>query len=265
MKIYCINLARSHRRRQLMEREFKRLNLAVEFVTAIDARKLNEKELSELSDTESAKIYPNWLRPGIIACSLSHRLCFHKMIESQQSCALILEDDVIFGNDTIEVLKNLETQIKTGEVLLLYFQSFETIKFSETGVSEINANHRLMYPVNFDGIGSSGAYLISLDVAQKLYDYEFPVKTGIDSWGTHIESGWLKSLRVVIPFAASSSLAESAVDYINPKKLKGKIKSFISRLRLFPFYQLLRWNRKRNWMKTTQYVFTKIPSPLQKQ
>jgi hypothetical protein len=119
--------------------------------------------------------------------------------------------------------------------------------------------------VNIDGIGSAGAYLISLDVAQKLYDYEFPIRTCIDSWGTHIESGWIKSLRVVIPFAASSSFGESAVDYIDPKKLKGKIKSFISLVRLFPFYQLLLWIRKRNWMKTTQYSFTNLTSTLQKE
>lgn len=247
-----------------MERQFRRLRLDVEFVTAIDSRQLDKKELNVISDEQAVKNAPHWLRPGSIACTVSHRLCFQKMIESQHRYALILEDDVILNDDLVEVLRNLETQIKTGEVLMLYFQAKKTIVFSETGLSNVHANYNLMYPVNFESLGSSGAYVISLDVAQKLHDNEFPIKSTIDSWGRFIGSGWIKSLRVVIPFAAHSSFVDSAVDYIDPKSMKGRIKNFISVLRLFPFYQMLRLRRKRHWQKSTRYTFTETPSPLQK-
>jgi len=248
-----------------MERQFKRFGLKAEFVTAIDSRRLDKKQLDAISDTKAVKEAPHWLLPGIIACSASHRLCFQKMIEAQDSYALILEDDVILHKDIVEVLKNLEAQIKTGEVLMLYFQSKKTINFSKAGMNNVNTNHHLMYPVNFEWLGSSGAYLISLDVAKKLYDHEYPIKSCIDSWGRFIASGWIKTLRVLIPFAAHSSLEESAVDYVDPKRLKGKIKKIIATLRLFPFYQFLHWRRKQHWKKSTQYVFTDMPSPLQKE
>lgn len=263
MKIYCINLKRSQRRRQLMERQFERLKMTVEFITALDAREISAEQMLQMIDLDSVTSAPHWLSPGVIACALSHRLCYKKMMESQQPHALILEDDVILSSDISEVLENMAAQIKVNEVIMLYFQSSKTIRVSESGIFPLTAQHRLMYPVNFENLGSSGAYMISLPAAAQLYDHEFPVKSSADSWGHFIQRGRIKSLRTVMPFAAHSTLEESSVDYVDPKKPAGKIKNLISELRLFPFYQLLRLKRKRNWDNTTRHIFTMETSPLQ--
>lgn len=79
---YCINLARRTDRRALMEAEFKRHGLQVEFITAIDGRSLVMPELSTKHECYAAA---NW------ACLLSHRGIIERAT-SEYIC--VFEDDV---------------------------------------------------------------------------------------------------------------------------------------------------------------------------
>jgi len=82
MPKYCINLARRTDRRAIMEAEFERHGLQVEFVTAVDGRALTMPELSTKHEYYAAAMW---------ACLLSHR----GIIERATSEYICVFEDVV--------------------------------------------------------------------------------------------------------------------------------------------------------------------------
>ena len=70
---YLINLDRSKDRLMAMDSHLKRFGIRYERVPATDAQTLS-KEIYK-SVTAPNIEYPHYLRPGEIACFLSHRFC----------------------------------------------------------------------------------------------------------------------------------------------------------------------------------------------
>jgi glycosyl transferase family 25 len=87
MKIFLINLDRSRDRLAAIQTELGQAKLNFERVSAIDGNELNDLELSVYNPLKN-------LSRGEVACFLSHRLCWKKIIDSDIPAALILEDDV---------------------------------------------------------------------------------------------------------------------------------------------------------------------------
>jgi len=263
MKIYCINLRRAAQRRVFMQKQFEKLRVKAEFIPAIDGRDMDEKMFREVIDQSAVERSPNWLTRGVVACTLSHRLCYEKMMIAGESIALILEDDVILETDAMKFIDDLGSRLKQGEILLLYFQAFPIIEFSESNAPVINDKYRMMYPINFERLGGAGAYIITRDAARSLFKNNLPISLSADSWGLFFKQGFITSVRVLFPFGARSSFAESTIDYLRKKSWQEKFKHFISTTQLFPFYQLLKQRRRKNWIKTTQYYFTSQLSEMQ--
>lgn len=246
-----------------MERQFKKLGLDVEFVEAVEGRELTAEKLERLCDINSIKKNPQWLRPGIVACALSHRLCYEKFLQSTEKVALILEDDVILDFEIHQLIPELESSIKDLEVILLYFQSFKRIEISTVGSEDIGGGFQLFYPVNFQALGSSGAYVISRASAKNIHDTMMPIRYSIDNWVDHIQNGSINTIRLSIPFVAQPIHATSAVDYIDHNSFAGRIKEFISETKIFPLYQLIRLRKERTWRRMTSFSFSPQSSPLQ--
>lgn len=111
MKVYVINLKRSSDRRSYMERLLKQYTfLDVEFIEAIDGRYLSAFDKNRMFDIEKANsLYGRYLSDGEIGCTLSHQLCYEKLINDKEDFALVLEDDLFISADHVEtILKNLE-------------------------------------------------------------------------------------------------------------------------------------------------------------
>ena len=97
MKAYIINLKKSvDRKRYMQEQLEKMLFLSAEFVEAVDARGMTDKDKNDFFNTELfCKRYVKEVRPGEIGCTLSHQKCYRKLVESREKYALILEDDIV--------------------------------------------------------------------------------------------------------------------------------------------------------------------------
>ncbi len=124
MKTYIINLKRCPERRLYMERLLSRYSfLDIEFVEAIDGKRLSEKEKKERFDQDKAfRLYGRYLSDGEMGCTLSHQLCYCKIKEGKEDYALILEDDLFIKNPNIhQILENIGLDLKNAkpEVLLL--------------------------------------------------------------------------------------------------------------------------------------------------
>ncbi|BAT22104.1 hypothetical protein AR679_gp078 [Yellowstone lake phycodnavirus 1] len=81
---YCVNLERCTERRLIMQEEFKKANLEVEFTKAFD---------SGAHGITKSNLKPG-IHPGDFGCCMSHHAIWNDMIEKDYKVALIFEDDV---------------------------------------------------------------------------------------------------------------------------------------------------------------------------
>lgn len=98
IKTYVINLKDSVDRRETVVAELAKYPLLnVELVEAVDGRKMKPEERKSCFDIDKF-VNRNHCNPkgGEIGCTLSHRICYRKLLESDEEFALIVEDDVNF-------------------------------------------------------------------------------------------------------------------------------------------------------------------------
>lgn len=108
IKTYIINLKESTERREYVLAEVGKFKFPdIEIVDAVDGREMSESEKQKCFDIKRfwyiEKRYP---LPGEIGCTLSHRECYRRLLNSKEEFALILEDDVRFlaKEETVESL-----------------------------------------------------------------------------------------------------------------------------------------------------------------
>lgn len=92
-----INLDRSQDRWSRMQQQIQAIGLSVERVTAVDAQAMAPEEIAShvpTVDDPSKVVYPRELKPGEVACFLSHRKCWQRLVDSGERWGLIFEDDV---------------------------------------------------------------------------------------------------------------------------------------------------------------------------
>lgn len=124
MKTYVINLESSPERKVYMQGILKRMPfLSVEFIFAVDGKVMPPRERHvRFSEEKFKKRYSHTVRPGEIGCTLSHQLCYRKMVTDGEPYVLILEDDVVFAETNIEpLLEKIAEEMRTEEprVILL--------------------------------------------------------------------------------------------------------------------------------------------------
>lgn len=255
MKIYVINLASAIERYRRIDRQLRELGLTYERFEAVNGLTLNESEMAQFCSMDAIRSNPTWLTKGAIGCALSHWRVYQKIVADDTDLTLVLEDDVILPPDFPQILHALESQIGDEEVISLYFQSFKEIVFSGQTKVPLIGKYELASPLSLDSLGSAGAYLLKKQTAQKLAQQLAPIRAAADTWHYFHKIGAFQSLRCVLPFAATSSLAESTIDYVKKDNFLGKLKSFLSRHNFFFFRDFLTWRRKRIWQKLTHYSF----------
>lgn len=103
LKIYLINLDRAEGRRAAMERKLSEAGLAAERVPAVDGAALALPS-PDFDEAGQMLLHGRRAIPAEIGCYLSHVDCARRLLESDASHALILEDDVSFPPDFAQIL-----------------------------------------------------------------------------------------------------------------------------------------------------------------
>ena len=114
IRTFVINAIQATERRKHIEQELSTFfSLDVEYVPAIMGKELSPEEIENSFDVEYYKERSRTsLSLGMIGCTLSHRLCYKKLLESEDNFALILEDDAIFSKDIQIILPILYNNIR---------------------------------------------------------------------------------------------------------------------------------------------------------
>ena len=152
MLIYVINLDRRPDRREAMQRQFAALGVDYQRVTAIDGATLPPPVIRSQKDLMASEI----------ACHRSHRLCWQALVDSGESHALVLEDDIIVAPRLLPLLATPE------------FRQADIIRVEETDGpgrfligAQTNVGGVRMWRPTFIPFGS-GAYIMSRSSAVRL-------------------------------------------------------------------------------------------------
>ena len=160
--VFIINLQRDISRRENMIMQLKQHNICdYEFIEAIDGQ-------SENLDKYDFTVIPNWVEPftnkimtkGEIGCALTHYNIWKKMVNEKLENVLILEDDAVFCNNFLEMLHNIEYNVKKLKYDLLYLGRNPLNVSNEEKINDNIAKVRYSYGTH--------AYILSLEGAIKL-------------------------------------------------------------------------------------------------
>ena len=89
------------KRRDLIRQRLAEHGLEVSFIDAVRGATLSEGEKSIFSTSGRQYWTDHILQDGAIGCSLSHFKAWQALLDSEQSCALVLEDDAVPVSEAI--------------------------------------------------------------------------------------------------------------------------------------------------------------------
>lgn len=193
IKAYVINLPASTKRRSYMDALLKPYAfLNVEFIEAVDGRKMTQHEREQAFDyagcTRHMGRRPN---EGEIGCVLSHHKCCRTLLESDAPYALILEDDITIIRD-LNLLPdyNPDRHLKTDRPALL-FLSGDFWYFKSGGVVKA-----------YDAVGAY-AYLINRAAARLILSSGKPCNVA-DDWRHYKRKGLI--LKAILPYMIDANV-----------------------------------------------------------
>jgi glycosyl transferase family 25 len=161
MKTYLINLDRSPDRLEFFQNQANSVGITFERISAIDGRLLPETTWRSIVDKrfefQPINVYE-------VACFLSHKAIWERIVRDRIAMAAIFEDDAILAPqiaDTFRSIENAET-------------SFDVIKLETTLRSVVltESNVSLATGESLHGLrswhGGTAGYVVSLEGARKL-------------------------------------------------------------------------------------------------
>jgi glycosyl transferase family 25 len=101
MNVFYINLDSRVDRREHMEEQLLRLDMPFERISAVDG---SSPELDEAVKNLAKGFTGRVLGSNAYACFLSHRRAWTRLLDSSESYAMVLEDDLIMANDLKQYL-----------------------------------------------------------------------------------------------------------------------------------------------------------------
>ena len=204
MRTFIINLKHSLERRAKMESQLLKLNIAHEFIEAIDGRKMTETERRNVTREVNYAFLP-----GEVGCALSHLEIYKKITYENIDAALILEDDVVINNDLREILDNVTLSTTKPEILLLS----RVNKYYKKPLKSINGSYSIH---KTQQATTAHAYIINQKAASNLLQNLYPVWMVSDKW-TLFEDLSLAKIHSIVPFPVRLS-EEANASTINESK-----------------------------------------------
>ena len=109
-KIFVINLDRSPDRLATMQSQLDAIGAPFERIAAIDGHKLTDATVEEVSPAHVvSKTYHRALSKAEVACSLSHRSAWQRILDEDLDFGVVLEDDLTLLDNFPDVLDLLSS------------------------------------------------------------------------------------------------------------------------------------------------------------
>ena len=177
--IFVINLKGSAERREACAEQLARLGLTAEFVEAVDGRLMSDAEISEIVDEEGRlRRAPKPLSKAEVGCYLSHLKVMEKIVREEIDQALIMEDDLLAGDDLPAILAALAAKpLPPYEVIKLGISEPQVKPFTPI-LPLTDAGAALVRHHNV--VNSNLAYVITRAGAERFLGYARPIRYPVD-------------------------------------------------------------------------------------
>ena len=205
---------------------FADLNLDFSFIEGYDAFDLSEREIWKIQKS-SMDIGGQPLNPGEIACAMGHKKIYEKIIENNIPFALVCEDGIKAGLAFKLVINSFLSLEPKAEVI--NFMTDARTRVLDP-IIDIYSFCEFMEPPN-----QTSCYLVSLDTAKKLVEFQTPLKYGADTLLGSLSFGGLRSAGVVPSIVALQNVPTAIHDVDFGEKnhsMSVRTKRFLSRLKV---------------------------------
>ena len=238
-----------------MEAQLRRVGLHYELVPALEGAGLTPAQRRELVDEAAVAAMPQWLTPGTVGCSLSHRLAYQRMLENGDDAALILEDDVNIKPHVTQLLPAVAAHLHGAEVALLNFRAWDVCHFDgRTGVP-LPQGFRLLAPRDERQPVSGAAYVLTRQAAEQLHAGVVPIRAGADSWGMFLDAGLIERLWCVLPRPVDTRTSfSSTIDYVAPDSRTARVKAMATKRGAQPLRAVLHLMRSVRERRMSRFV-----------
>lgn len=167
-------------RRNAIKEQFSRWRLVPNFFDAIMGYEISKEQLEEYSEAD------NLLTLGEIGCALSHLGTYRRLLDTEEKCAFIFEDDTCLTEEFIAVqpkIYHFMAEQTMPSVLLLY-----PIRGHKKKLLTIGRDISIMRCLAGSG---AYAYVLNRQAAINLLRAQTPVKIEMDAWGIYQRMGFV--------------------------------------------------------------------------
>ncbi len=185
---FLINLKRSTDRLAIIKGFLDRFGVDYERVEAVDAQTLSYDVYASVSAPNVE--YPHHMKPGEIACFLSHRNCWQKLVESGQDWALILEDHCHFSSRAERYLKSTDWIPAECEIIQIHLSDNPFYSNRRINLEDGNA----LLNIVCSAARRSSAYFISRRAAQVALEESNKITCPLDNFIFGTSSAFSKKI-----------------------------------------------------------------------
>ncbi|MEG0431500.1 MAG: glycosyltransferase family 25 protein [Anaerovoracaceae bacterium] len=189
MKIYLISLEKDTERRAELAQCFPQNYPKMQWVKAINGKELSAKEYFSYAQ-QFFNSHQKMITPSEVGCTLSHIRALEEFLETEEECCLILEDDVIGGDESIEKIDKFISENNLDGVVLLRDQNkFGFEKYI------IGKEHKCYYKLPFFStrfVYGTCAYIVNRKSAQLILNYHQQNFDIADIWSNIVKETFLK-------------------------------------------------------------------------
>lgn len=210
--VYVINLDRSKDRLEWVDGQLKQQGLSYQRISAVDGRVATPSELAQLDEAKFRRCHGKLPLPGELGCYLSHVRVISEFLSSQGEFAVILEDDVILGEDFKNILAELVCCSRDWDMVKLSGVHSGT----PIGIRQLDAKHELS--VMLTKCTCSSAYIINRKAAKSYSEKLLPMYLPYDH---EFDKGWHYGIKVraVNPFPVShNEVAASMISAVSENR-----------------------------------------------
>lgn len=214
--VMIVSLERSGRRERIAE-VMSQHGVDFSFVDAIDAHCFEDGELARIYDDAAARLRYGWsLTRGEVACFLSHRLLWQRVVNSGRS-VIALEDDALldpaFFTKVLawreDILARMADVVLLGQSKLSRSREAREYLYEPLKRSRRIDGMRIGTPFKQWTSGAVGYWISPHGAMLALAHTEGPVRALLDDWPWHRDDGGMniKELRPYVVWEAFESLA----------------------------------------------------------
>lgn len=189
MKIYIVNLEKDVERKASIKAQLDDLNLDYEFISAVYGKNLSQEEISRLSpDFEKTS-----LTLPELGCALSHINIYKRIVENNDSVALILEDDIKINRDIIDIIKYISENNNSNKANVIILGKVN--EYIDHFKKRINKKYSIATAIDSSG---TYCYCVNTLAAKKLLQFLQPVWLVADEWKLMREKNIIR-LKAIVP------------------------------------------------------------------